>query len=152
MFSEPRRTKDIAEQRLGEQRLGEQLRREALAERPSFAPDLHARVMSAIAEKGDSSVLATLPTVQSLRRLVIRWSAIAAGLAVVAFGASQLHRSGGPPSLPGNSADKVVRTTSTPSEFTIDDFNHGASVALRLVVDQLPIEVPADDWGLPAIE
>lgn len=148
MFSESPRIKDPAEQRLAEQ-----LRSEALAEQPAFSAGLHARIMAEVAKPSESNVPAPLSASHSLRRNAIQWAVVAASLAAVALGVSQLFRfEGDLQPLPRNTSEHVVRSASMPSKYSIDDFNHGAGIALRLVVDQLPIEVPADDWGLPAIE
>ena len=140
-----------------EGRLAEQLKREALAERPPYSTELQARVMTEISSLG-SSILASEPLLKqrSARRAAVKWAAIAAGLLIAAIGINQLRRAGDDslsPAHPANqSADVAVTSKSHPAGFSFDDFNHNAGLAIRLVVDQLPIDVPADDWGLPAVE
>ena len=34
--------------------------------------------------------------------------------------------------------------------YSLDDLNRGAGLAVKLVVDRLPMDVPTDDWGLPS--
>jgi hypothetical protein len=140
-----------------ERRLGEQLKSEALAERPAFSANLHARVMAAVSLP-DNSAAASEPLrrQRTIRRIAIKWAAIAAGLLIAALGINQLRHTDNnslPPPAPSNhSTDLVVTSKSPPANFSFDDLNHSAGVAIRLVVDQLPIDVPADDWGLPSVE
>jgi hypothetical protein len=140
-----------------EGRLAEQLKREALAERPAYSPDLHARVMAEISSLGDSiAANEPLPKKRNARSAAAKWAAIAAGLLIVAIGINQLRRAGDDSLLPAHptnhSTDVATPSKSLPTGFSFDDFNHNAGLAIRLVVDQLPIDIPADDWGLPAVE
>ncbi len=42
--------------------------------------------------------------------------------------------------------------TSAVQNYSLDDLNRGAGLAVKLVVDRLPLDVPTDDWGLPSAE
>ncbi len=136
-----------------EQLLGEQLKKESLAERPAFSAGLRARVMAEVAAPGDVTVADGKSRSASFRRKALRWAAIAAGLLASALGIYELRQPGGDPPLPSNDPSRdLVVVTQGGTKLNFDDLNHGAGIALRLVVDQLPIDVPADDWGLPSIE
>jgi hypothetical protein len=140
-----------------EGRLADQLKREAFAERPAFSPELHARVMAEISSLGNSiAANEPFPTKRSARWAAVKWAAIAAGLLIMAMGINQLRSTSNDSLLPAHprnhSTDLAATSKSLPANFSFDDFNHNAGLAIRLVVDQLPIDVPADDWGLPAVE
>ncbi len=126
-------------------------------ERPAYSPDLHARVMAEIASLGNSiAANEPLPKQRRARWATVKWSAIAAGLLIAAIGINQSRRTSDdslPPAHPSNrSRDLAAISKPLPPDFSFDKFNHNAGLAIRLVVDQLPIDVPADDWGLPAVE
>jgi hypothetical protein len=139
-----------------EGRLVEQLKREAITMRPAYSLDLHARIMTEISSLGNSIASDQFPKQRSACWATIKWAAIAAGLLVAAIGIIQLRRTGDDSLLPthpaNHSTDVAVTSKLQPAGFSFDDFNHNAGLAIRLVVDQLPIDVPADDWGLPAVE
>ncbi len=84
------------------------------------------------------------------RRSAASWIAVAAGLLIAALGIMQLGGSGSipvPSNLPFNVPSGVAVTKPTGDTISLDDLDHGTVAAVRLVVDQLPIEVPAVDWG-----
>jgi hypothetical protein len=138
--------------------LSERLKREALADRPPFSEILHRRIMDAVeAPIADRAAEPELPAEpRGTRRTSASWAAIAAGLLIAALGIAQF---GGPandashPDQLGSGADHPAVATTFPGErFSLDDLNHGAGVAMRLVFDQLPIDLPMDEWGLPSVD
>jgi hypothetical protein len=140
-----------------EGRLAEQLKREAITMRPAYSLDLHARIMTEISSLGNSiGTSEPFSTKRSSRWAAVKWAAIAAGLLIAVLGINQLRHTGDDSLLPAHpanhSTDVAVTSKSLLASFSFDDFNHDAGLAIRLVVDQLPIDVPADDWGLPAVE
>ena len=112
--------------------------------------------MAEISSLGNSiSTNEPLPKRRSLRWAAVKWAAIAAGLFIAAIGIDQMRRGNDsilPPHPTSHSTDLAATSNSLPADFSFDKFNHNAGLAIRLVVDQLPIDVPADDWGLPAVE
>jgi hypothetical protein len=140
-----------------DRRLGDQLKREALADRPEFSSGLHDRIMTEIVARGNSPAIDDLLSLARKRKPLLRaiqLAAIAAAILIAIFAIDELRRGGDTSDVvprivaPGN-----VATVNPPprAELSFDDLDHTAGIALRLVVDQLPIEVPADDWGLPAV-
>jgi hypothetical protein len=133
----------------------EQLKRQAAADRPSFCVDLHDRVMANIVASGRlhaAKPLVTLVKKGSLRRRAIQWPAIAAAMLIAIIAIDQFRRGGGNSTIGVPPHPDVAQVQpSTRTEVSFDDLDHTAGIALRLVVDQLPIEVPADDWGLPKV-
>jgi hypothetical protein len=135
-----------------ESKLAERLTAEAFVERPAFSDTLHARMMQAIAvpqspatfKRGDKSGWSAT-----------RWIAIAAGLLFAALGVMQLGGSndarlqGNPP---GPTTNRVAVVEAAGNRLSLDDLDHGAAIAVQLVVDQLPIEVPAVDWGAALVD
>jgi hypothetical protein len=138
-------------------RLADQLKREALADRPAFSAGLHDRMMAAIVASDLAPAAEPLPAVtpkRSLWRGSIPWAVVAAAILIAIFAIEQFRRSGGDPGnmVPHDRAtDQVAQVIPHVGELTMDDLDRTAGVALRFVVDQLPIDVPADDWGLPAV-
>jgi hypothetical protein len=134
-------------------RLSARLKTEALAERPAFSDMLHARIMHAIDAPGGP--VTTIARDVRSPWSAARWIAIAAGLLIAALGIMQL---GGPGSLPvpsnpsSNVPNGIAVTKPTGDTISLDDLDHGAVAAVRLVVDQLPIEVPTVDWGSALID
>ncbi|HKD38530.1 MAG TPA: hypothetical protein VKB78_17075 [Pirellulales bacterium] len=134
----------------------DQFKREARAERPAFSPTLHNRVMAAIVASDALPAVNEMLSVGRKRRPLrraIQWAAIAAAILIAIFAIDQFRRG-------GNSADIVPREHSTAGivkisppadELSFDDLNRTAGIALRFMADQLPIDVHADDWGLPAL-
>jgi hypothetical protein len=129
-----------------EGQLAARLKLEAFAERPAFSDALHARILRAIETPGGQ---ATIERTTS-RRSSASWIAIAAGLLVAALGVMQL---GGPSNIPAplfprdNAPNGVAVVESVGDKVSLDDLDRGTVAAVRLVVDQLPIEVPTVDWG-----
>jgi hypothetical protein len=129
-----------------EGKLAERLNVEALAERPKFSDALHGRILRAIETPGGQ---ATIERTTS-RRSSASWIAIAAGLLVAGLGVMQL---GGPSNIPtprippDYAPNGVAVIESVGNTVSLDDLDRGTVAAVRLVVDQLPIEVPAVDWG-----
>jgi hypothetical protein len=140
-----------------ERRLAEQLKREALADRPAFSAGLHDRIMTGIVARGNVPAVDELLPLGRKRKPLLRaiqWAGIAAAILIAIFAIDQFPRSSNmPKSEPRVVGPPIVPTVNPPphAEVSFDDLDHTAGIALRLVVDQLPIEVPADDWGLPAI-
>jgi hypothetical protein len=134
-------------------RLAVRLKAEALAERPAFSETFHARIMGAIeapSDPGTPTTVAVRP-----RRSAASLIAIAAGLLIAALGIMQLGGSGSipvPSNLPFNVPSGVAVTRPTGDTISLDDLDHGAVAAVRLVVDQLPIEVPTVDWGSALVD
>jgi hypothetical protein len=130
----------------------ERLKLEALAERPAFSDALHARIMQAVEAPHSAS-----PSLRDRERRwsAARWVAIAAGLLVAALGVMQLGGSGDnrmPPNPFAKAPDRVAVKEPAGDTLSLDDLDHGAAVAVGLVVDQLPIEVPAVDWGSALVD
>ncbi|HEY2146503.1 MAG TPA: hypothetical protein VGH32_01110 [Pirellulales bacterium] len=136
-----------------ERRLAEQLKRDALADRPTFSAGLHNRVMAGIVARDNSPTLGELLSVARKRnplRRAIQWATIAAVILIGLFAIDQFRRRGDrvqevTPRDEGLGGIAIV-SPHPRSELSFDDLDHTAGIALRLVVDQLPIEVPADDW------
>jgi hypothetical protein len=138
-------------------RFAEKLKREATANRPPFSAELHDRIMTAIVASGrlhGAEPLVTLAQKGGVFKRAIQWSAITAAI-VIGIIATDQFRPGGetPPNVvvPIHGSDHVAVVQPTRGEVSFDDLDHTAGIALRLVVDQLPIEVPADEWGLPTV-
>lgn len=141
-----------------ERRLAEQLKRDALADRPAFSAGLNDRVMAGIVARGNSPSFEELRPLTRKRnplRRAIPWAAIAAAILVAIFAIDRFRRGGDkaqdvtPPDVGPGSVATI--SPHCPAELSFDDLDRTAGIALRLVVDQLPIEVPADYWGLPTI-
>lgn len=141
-----------------ERRLAEQLKRDALADRPAFSAGLHDRVMSGIVARGGSPAVEELLSVAWKRnplRRAIQYVTIATAILIAIFAVDRFRRGGDnaqdvtPPRVGPGSVATI--SPHRPAELSFEDLDHTAGIALRLVVDQLPIEVPADDWGLPTI-
>ena len=131
-----------------EGKLAARLKLEAFAERPAFSDMLHARIMDAT-EAPSGPVTPATGAVRP-RRSAATWIAIAAGLLIAALGIMQLGGPGSipvPSNLPFNVPSGIAVTKPTGDTISLDDLDHGAVAAVRLVVDQLPIEVPTVDWG-----
>lgn len=142
-----------------ERRLARQLKQDAALEAPQFSHALHERVMSAVrAADGD-----TRESRRADRFTPRRWWRYSAAAAIL-LAALGLWRVAAWTAGPGVNAlteqrETVVSpvvangaTASRSADVSIEELNHGAAVALRLVVDRAPIELPADDWGLPKVE
>ncbi len=139
-------------------RLAERLKREGLTDRPAFSAGLHDRVMAGIVARDNSPALEELLSVARKRnplRRAIQWATIAAAILIGLFAIDQFRRSGDRPHEVAPRDDGLggiaIVSPHPRSELSFDDLDHTAGIALRLVVDQLPIEIPADEWGLPAI-
>jgi hypothetical protein len=133
-------------------KFAETLKLEAFAERPAFSDALHARIMQAV-EAPHST--ATIVRAAKPHWPAARWVAIAAGLLVAALGVMQLGGSSDNRLLPNPHAkapDHVAVKEPAGDALSLDDLDHGAAVAVGLVVDQLPIEVPAVDWGSALVD
>jgi hypothetical protein len=150
MHSEP-----SGEFQSSEQLLEQRLNSEALAARPLFSEDLHVRVMTAIAAPHDAEAdLVTPPIQHRSRRKMALWAAIAASMLIAVPLVAQFWtardnsaRTGQPTNGPGGLAvDNPAHVN-----ISLDDINRNATLAFRLMVDQLPIEVPADEWELTSV-
>jgi hypothetical protein len=128
-----------------EGQLAARLKLEAVAERPAFSDALHARILRTIETPGAETKIERTRS----RRSSASWIAIAAGLLVAALGVMQL---GGPSNIPvprnqlDNAPNGVTVVESAGDTISLDDLDRGTIAAVRLVVDQLPIEVPTVDW------
>jgi hypothetical protein len=143
-----------------ERRFADQCRADAERCRPAFSEALHRRIMVAVraADKDE------LPRITDRRRPWFRVAAaMAASLLILAAGAWQFSRRQSSPApadhqiaaLTAPSAAAVVPTTSvtaTVQNYSLDDLNRGAGLAMKLVIDRLPLDVPTDDWGLPSAD
>jgi hypothetical protein len=138
-----------------ERQLAERLRGDADHLEQPFSESLHARIMSAtIAAEPSVSIKRPEKTGSSRRRPALWWTALAAGLLIVALGAWRLEQTTWPSGGQRSSTEAaliVQHDAGSSDAYSLDDLNHGAGLALRLVVDQLPMDVPADDWGLPSV-
>jgi hypothetical protein len=146
-----------------DRQLAEQFQTDAERCRPAFSEALHRRTMVAVraAEKGELP-----PSIADRRRHWLRVAAaVAASLLILAAGVWRLsgRRSPAAPAdqqiAAGGTGQRsrpvlavTAPATSAVQNYSLDDLNRGAGLAVKLVVDRLPLDVPTEDWGLPSTE
>jgi hypothetical protein len=132
-----------------EGKLAGRLKAEARFDRPAFSDALQERIMRSVAAPITSAphTPATIGRYAASRWSVARWVTIAAGLLIAALGDTRLQQN---PRTPASSG--VATAQPVGDQVTLDDLDHGAAAAVQLVVDQLPIEVPAVDWGAALVD
>jgi hypothetical protein len=139
-----------------ERKLADRCQADADINRPAFSEALHGRIMTAVrAEKHELPA----PSCRESRRVVRVAAAIAASLLVVAALAWQIaSRTETAPAVQqvatvaapqSPTAIAPAPATALVQDYSLDDLNRGAGLAMKLVIDRLPIDVPTEDWGLP---
>ncbi len=143
-----------------DRQLAERLTRDARVGEHPFSEALHVRIVTATVECKSPVVGESSRTAGKRRPGTIAWLAIAASLLVLLAGGWRLLRGPEPVgSLDRSAARQLVIQNrfghpdgASSDDYSLDDLNHSAGLALRLVVDQLPMDVSADEWGLPRVQ
>jgi len=150
--------------------LARQLRDAARREAPAFSESLHQRIMQAV--QPTAAELSVAPPTDS-RNIISRrrsswrttaWlTAAAAAIFAMVIAARQFaglgSHIGSQPApiqavvvVPSKSIEAVSGGTGTDDvasqNYTLDDLTRDAQATAHLLVDQLPFETPADEWGL----
>ncbi len=137
--------------------LARQLRDAARRDRPDFSESLHERIIQSVRPRvAIAKPRRYWPTAARL--------GAAAAVVVIAVAARSLVDSAklagenktpvavatsvGSSSPTGNGSSAVPNSNSLAANYTLDDLSRDAKATAHLLVDQLPFETPADDWGL----